>query len=168
MARMKKFLLYLVLFILLYCTVNILTYLSMKNTYKDLKCEKENDTAFTINIEEAKTAYSNGYVNGSVTNNSGKLIDLNYVKLDLYKNNIYIGTKYKEIKYFNVGETTKFSVDYKYTKIDSAKISIADELPEGYDENDDSTFGIKLNMTDEQKQIAIPIAVLLGIWYILP
>ena len=167
MARMKKFLLYLVLFILLYCTVNVLTYLYMRNTYKDLNYEADTNPLFTINIEEAKTSYSGGYINGNVTNNSGVLIDTNYVKADLYKNNIYIGTKYQEIKYFNVRETTQFSINYEYTKINLVKISIVNELPEGYT-NSEFGIDINLNITDNQKKIAIPIAVILGLWYILP
>lgn len=169
MEKMKKFLLYLIIFLLLFFIVTGLTNYATKNTYKDLKTYSEN-SEINITINEAKTSYSGGYIKGTVTNNSEKLINKIYIKADLYENDVYVGTEYKEIDYFNVKETTNFEITYKYTNINYAKISMAEDTSKIEESNkeDNSDNFIKLNTDSDTMKVAIPIAAILGILYILP
>ena len=47
-----------------------------------------------------------------------------------------MGTKYEEMKYFNIGENIKFTVNFGYEKVESVKISLADEIPSSIDITD--------------------------------
>ena len=70
MDRLKTFLIYLILFIALYFFVDFASFAYIKTTYNDL-------TDFTIDVEnpkikiqEAKVTYINGYIKGTILNNT--------------------------------------------------------------------------------------------------
>lgn len=131
MKTMKKFLLYLVLFILLYLFIDSMTYLMMKNTYKEIKNYNLEKGQYKIEILESKAGYANTIIKGTVTNNTDELKDKVYIKIDFYnKNGRLVGTKYKEINCFNVGEKQKFEQNYKVSQVNTYNISIVNEIKE--------------------------------------
>jgi len=130
MARMKKLFLYLMLLIAFYLFVDVMIYFSTKDNYKDLTNYEITVSTPEIKITEYKASYSKGHISGVATNNTGKLIDNTVLKFDFYNDNgSYLGTKYNEIKLFNVGENANFTVNFGYEKVESVKISIVEEIP---------------------------------------
>ena len=134
MQRMKTFFIYLILFIAMYLIVDLLVYFSTKDNYKDLTNYEVTFSSPKVNIIEYKATYSKGHIEGTVTNDTDKLMDNIILKFDFYNNKgTYLGTKYHEIKYFNVGEKSKFDVNFWFEKVDNVKISVVDELPGNID-----------------------------------
>jgi len=137
MARMKTFFIYLILFVAFYLLTDILIYFSTKDNYKDLTNYEITVSSPEIQITEYKASYSKGHISGIATNNTDKLIDKIILKFDFYNDNgSYMGTKYEEMKYFNIGENIKFTVNFGYEKVESVKISLADEIPSSIDITD--------------------------------
>jgi len=158
MARIKTFFIYLILFVILYLFVDLMVYFSTKDNYKDLTNYEILVPSPEIRITEYKASYSKGHISGTATNNAGKLIDKIILKFDFYnENGSYMGTKYEEIKYFNVGETSKFTVNFGYKKIESVKISLVEEIPSN----------INLEELKENVQKWWPLAGLAALIYIL-
>ena len=158
MQRMKSLFIYLILFIAFYLFVDGIIYLSTKDSYKDLTNYEILVPSPEIRITEYKVSYSKGHISGTATNNAGKLIDKIILKFDFYnENGSYMGTKYEEIKYFNVGETSKFTVNFGYKKIESVKISLVEEIPSN----------INLEELKENVQKWWPLAGLAALIYIL-
>lgn len=163
MGTLKKLWKYFLIFIAVFVIVGFLTNMAMKEHYEDMsnyeiKCESPN-----ITVSESKSASTNGYINGTVTNNTGEYLPLKYLKVDFYdKDNIYLGTEYKELKYFNVNETIKFEFNYIYNNVGKIELNITDEMSKK--ENVD----ILGNVEDEQVKIALPIAGILVLFTVLP
>jgi hypothetical protein len=131
MDRINAFIKYFVLAISLYLIVNGLTYLATRKVYKDFDNYNIEFTKPAVTVSEAKTSYSSGHIKGNVKNDTGSLINLTYVKFDFYnERETYLGTEYKELKYFNVDETQNFNIQYKYTGVDKINISLIAEKPE--------------------------------------
>ncbi len=164
MGTLKKFCIYFLIFIIAFFLLNCLTSLAMEEDYKNVNYEIK-DVSPEVNVTECKAKYSTGYIKGSVTNNTGEYIPLSYMKIDLYdKDGIYMGTEYKELKYFNKNETIKFDIDYTYENIDRLEIKFVDKII-----NDDKEIlNIKPIITEETIHISMPIAGALMFWYILP
>lgn len=134
MKRTKTLFIYLVLFIAMYLIVDILVYFATKDNYKDLNNYEIAFSIPKINITEYEATYSKGHIEGTITNNTDSLIDSMILKFDFYnKKGTYLGTKYHEVKYFNVGEKSKFDVNFWFEKVDNVKISVVEELPTNID-----------------------------------
>lgn len=130
MGRMKTLFIYLILFIAMYLIVDVLVYFSTKDNYKELTNYEVDFSSPKINITEYKATYSKGHIEGTITNDTDKLIENIILKFDFYnKKGTYLGTKYYEIEKFNVGEKSKFDVNFWFEKVDNVKITIAKELP---------------------------------------
>ncbi len=168
MAKMKKFLKYLIWLVLLYLIVNGLTYLATKDDYKELTNYTISTDSPKIEVTESMTAYTHGYIKGQVTNNTGEHIQKTYLKLDFYdKDGIYIGKEMKALEYFNSNETIKFDISYTYTNVGKIKLSISNEENTKKEDNKiDET--VKPIITEETVKLAVPIAAVMLIWYILP
>lgn len=131
MAKMKKFLKYLIWLVLLYLIVNGLTYLATKDDYKELTNYTISTDSPKIEVTESMATYTHGYIKGQVTNNTGEHIQKTYLQLDFYdKDGIYLGKEYKALEYFNSNETIKFDVDYTYTNVSKIKIGISNQIEE--------------------------------------
>lgn len=131
MAKMKKFLKYLIWLVLLYLIVNGLTYLATKDDYKELTNYTISTDSPKIEVTESMATYTHGYIKGQVTNNTGEHIQKTYLQLDFYdKEGIYLGKEYKALEYFNSNETIKFDVDYTYTNVSKIKIGISNQIEE--------------------------------------
>lgn len=164
MTRMKKFFLYFILFIALYLFVNLLTYVCMNDSYKDITNYEILFTSPQVEILECKATRTDGYIKGKITNDTGEHIPQKYIEIDLYnEKNVYLGTEYKEIKYFNIDETINFEINFRYNNVSKIKISFVDEAVK----IETKAYNI-FDVDDETLKIAIPIGVLLGIYAILP
>lgn len=163
MGTLKKFRTYFLIFIAFFIVIGFLTNVAMRENFKDIsnyeiKCESP-----VISVDECKATYSHGYIKGTVTNNTGEHLPLKYLQIDLYdKDEIYLGTEYKELKYFNVDEIISFDIDYSYNDVAKATLNITDTIPEK------ESFSFFEGVEDDQLKIALPIAGLLVFYTILP
>ncbi len=163
---------YFLIFLAGFAIVSFLTYAMMKENYNNLTDYEIKTQSPKVKITEFKSTYSYGYINGSVTNNTGEHIPSCYLRIDLYNSNdIYLGTEYKELKYFNVNETINFEINFDYAEVDKAIINVVDEIKkensvQDSKESGKSIAGINVEpvITDETMEIAVPIAgCLLGV-----
>lgn len=163
MGTLKKFRTYFLIFIAFFIIIGLLTKLAMRENFKDIsnyeiKCESP-----VISLEESRATYSHGYIKGTVTNNTGKHLPLKYLQMDLYdKDGMYLGTEYKELKYFNVDETISFDINYTYSNVGKAVLDITDEMSKK------ERYNFFKGIDDDQLKIALPIAGLLVFYTILP
>ena len=126
MKTMKKFWKYFLNFIVLFLLV---TGLSLWGT--TINNKKENDSNQLITYEAQGSSpvieiskCTNKKITGTITNDMGVLINVIYIKADFYdENNELLGTEYDEIKYFNVGEKSKFEINYKYNNVSKIEIT---------------------------------------------
>lgn len=162
---MKKFFMYFMMFIALYLFVNIFTNLGMRENYKDITNHQINITTPQVTVSESKATNYYGYIKGNILNNTGEHIKDKYLQFDFYnKNGVYLGTEAKEIKYFNVDETINFEMNYKYHNVNKIEISFVDEVVK----LKEKSFNIFENIDEGTLKIAIPIAMVLGLYVILP
>ena len=122
MKTMKKFWKYFLNFIVLFLLVSGLTYLgtmNMNTQNETIECVTQTESP-VIEIIEC----TNKKVAGTVTNNTKVLINVIYVKAEFYnENDKLLGTKYSEIKYFNVGEKAKFEIENTYKDVATVKVT---------------------------------------------
>ena len=128
MKTMKKFWKYFINFIVLMLLVYGLTYWGMANYNKEEKTPIECITQTQSPVIQV-TETTNKKIIGTVTNDTGILINVIYVKAEFYNEaGTLIGTKYDKIKYFNVGEKAKFTIEYGYTNITTVKLTTTDTM----------------------------------------
>lgn len=164
MERMKKFFIYFILFVGLYLFVSLMTNLGMKENYEGITNHEILTESPKITVLESKATYSYGYIKGNISNDTGEHLKDKFLQFDFYdKDGIYVGTEYKEIKYFNVDETINFDLNYEYTTVNKIKISFVNEVIKPQTESFNP-----FNVDDETLKIALPIAVVLGLFVILP
>ena len=164
MGTIKKFWKYFLLFICAFFIIGFLSNLPMRDNYKDLSYEIKT-TSPEIKVEESKVEYSHGYIKGSITNNTGKHLQLKYLRVDLYnKDGKFAGTEYKELKYFNVDETINFDINFKYENVNRVELKIVDKK----EEIEKRGLLDSVNWEDDDVKIAAPIAGLLVFHTILP
>lgn len=162
METMKKFKIYLYIFILAFLIITLLTNLLMRDNYRTIDY-KVKSNLLEMKVVECKAAYSTGYIKGSVTNNTGELIPLKYLQINLYdKDDVYLGSEYKELKNFYPQETINFDIGYDYINTDKVVLGLIDEIPQ---KEQDNFLG---NLDDEQLEIAAPIAGTLLLFAIIP
>lgn len=128
MARMKTFLLYLILFVSFFIFSSIISNWAVKGlneTITDIEILTKTPIITVDNCEAGK--YS-GNISGTVRNDTGKHIEKAFLKIDLYnQSNRYIGTKYEELRYFNVNELLKFNTKFKFEDVKAIKLSVVYE-----------------------------------------
>lgn len=164
MGTLKKIWIYFLIFIATFFILGFLTNYTMRDNYKNLNYEIKTQSPEII-VDECKTEYSHGYIKGSVTNNTGEHFQLKFLRIDIYnKEEKYLGTEYKELKYFNVDETIKFDINFRYENAGKIILSIVDKKEEI------AKIGLldKINLKDENVRIAAPIAGLLILHTVLP
>ena len=171
MGTLKKFRLYLLMFIGFFLLVTLLTNFLMRDNYKNTKYEIKAESP-VIAVTECKAAYGNGYIKGSINNVTQEIIPLKYLQINLYdKDGVYLGSEYKELKNFYPQETINFDISYEYLNIDKAILDFVDEIPQkkvfnifdSVNEEDHTIGGVNVKpiITEETVRIAAPIAVLL-------
>lgn len=167
MQKMKKFFIYFLMFVALYIFVTVLSNVEMKERFKDIKnnCEITTNSP-KIEIKECKVTNSSVYLKGTITNDTGEHIPIKYLQIDIYgENNVYLGSEFKELKYFNVNETINIDVDYKYNNVARLVIGITDKTIQEKEEkkkNDIAGVEIKPEITEETIKIGVPIGIMLS------
>lgn len=163
MGTLKKFWIYFLMFIISFVLISLLTNIAMRDNYEDISNYEIKSESPSITVTESKATYSHGYIKGTVTNNTGDHLPLKYLEIDIYdKDGMYLGTEYKELKYFNVDETISFDINYSYNNAGKLVLNITDEMTKK------EKYNFFNNIEDEQLKIALPIAGLLVFYTILP
>ena len=163
METLKKFRLYLFMFIGFFILATVLTNFLMRDDYKNIINYEIKIESPKVVVAECKAAYSRGYIKGNITNDTEELIPLKYLQINLYdENNVYLGSEYKELKNFHPKETINFDISYDYLNINRVIIDFVDEIPQ--------KEGINLigNVDDDILKIAAPIAGLLVFCTVIP
>lgn len=134
MAKMKKIFLYIFLIIAFWIFSDILIYLSINSTYANVDAKVYVNSPEVI-VGESKATYVNGFVRGSIKNNTDGIINEKYLKIELYSaRNVKLGTKYVKIKNLEVNGYQDFEMWYKFTDVDYANITITDNIENATEE----------------------------------
>jgi len=164
MGTVKKFWMYFWMFIGFFLFVSLLTNFLMRDNYKDASYEIKAETP-VITVAECKAAYSNGYIKGSVNNNTEDIIPLKYLQINLYdKDNVYLRSEYKELKNFYPKETINFDIEFEELNVSKVSIDFVNEIPKKQGFN----FNLFENVDDDALKIAAPIGAVLVLLTIIP
>ena len=126
MDRLKTFAKYAIWIILFWIFSDILIYVGLNTTYKDMQNIGTIPTG--IQVSQIQSTKVNGRIKLSIENEelSGK-----YIKIDLYSDmgNV-LGTQYIEIGNISKDETKNIETYFKISVIKAYEISIVDEMGE--------------------------------------
>lgn len=154
MGTVKKFWMYFWMFIGFFIFVSLLTNFIMRDDYRDVSYEIKAE-APVITVTECKAAYSNGYIKGSVTNNNEEIIPLKYLQINLYdKDDVYLGSEYKELKNFYPKETINFDIEFKELNVSKVSLDFVNEIPKKQGFN----FNLFEGVEDDVLALATPVA----------
>ncbi len=159
MKTIKKFWIYFLLFIGLFLFVGFFKELGLKkeeekyfSNYKILKSSP------VIMVKETGVSSRGGFLKGYVLNETGEHIKDKFIQFDFYDEyGDYLGTKSKEIKYFNVNEKINFDISFDYRDVNEITIDFVDEVIEQKVEKKSILKDIRSD--DATMRIAVPIAV---------
>ena len=134
MAKLKKYLRYILIIAAFWIFSDILIYLSINTTYANV-----NTRVYSISPEvivgESKATYVNGYIKGSIKNNTDSKINEKYLKIDLYsERDVKLGTKYVKIENLESAKYQDFEMWYKFTDVEYANISVTDTVENATEE----------------------------------
>lgn len=114
-----------------------------------------------VEVKDAKATNMNGYITAKMTNNSDKVIDKAYLRIDLFANqDVKALTRYMEINNLKPGETKEYKLKFRAGYVDTYKLAIEKDFPDedyifeifGYEINTKSIFGLDLSKyIDAQK-----------------
>lgn len=128
MARMKFFLIWLSVFLAFYLFVDFMAYQYVVASYKNIKSYQILEDSPSVSISESKATGVNGYINGTVTNTTGKRIEKTNIKIDFYsRRGVLLGTNYVKLEYFNTNETREFNTTFRFRGVHDFKVSFTDE-----------------------------------------
>lgn len=128
MKRLKTFLMYILLIVAFWLFSDILIYLSINSTYANVDTKVYTNSPEII-IGESRATYVNGYVKGSIRNNTEGIINDKYLKIELYsERDTKLGTKYVKIENLDPNKYQEFEMWYKYTDVDYANITVTDNI----------------------------------------
>ena len=128
MKRLKTFLMYILLIVAFWLFSDILIYLSINSTYANVDTKVYTNSPEII-IGESRATYVNGYVKGSIRNNTEGIINDKYLKIELYsERDTKLGTKYVKIENLETSKYQDFEMWYKYTDVDYANITVTDNI----------------------------------------
>ena len=130
MDRMKTFLMYAVMVIVCYFGSNTLIYAGINTIYEDIaNYQFVDNNQFEIKINEAKATSINGYIKGTVKNNSNLNMKEQYLKIDFFsKRNVNLGTKYIKIENLKAKQTVDFDLDFKLSNVSYYVITTTDKI----------------------------------------
>ena len=134
MARLKKFLLYAIMIAAFWIFSDILIYVSINSTYANIHTRVYTNFPEII-IGESKATYVNGFVKGSIKNNTDNIINDKYLKIDLYSaRDVKLGTKYVKIDNLEVDKYQEFEMWHKFTDVEYANIIVVDNIDDSVEE----------------------------------
>ncbi len=170
MARMMRFLLYLIIFFAFFIYVTVISNVGVKGLVEDIQNIELLTESPIITVDKCEAGKYSGHIEGTIRNDTGKHIEKIYLQIDMYDNKQrYVGTKYEELKYFNVNEIVKFDTTFKAEDVKSLKLNVVyDEaqVKQVSEQNNDWSFGN--TMTEENINLALPIVAGMMIFLIIP
>lgn len=130
MDRMKTFFKYLLLLVICYFGSNTLIYAAINNTYEDIaNYQYINSSSLVVTVDEAKSTSVNGYIKGTIKNNSSSKIKEQYIKIDFYsKRKVNMGTKYIKVENLKAKDTINFDLDFKFSNVSYCTITTVDKI----------------------------------------
>lgn len=133
MKRMQTFLTYALIIIGFYFFSNFLIDFGISSSYKDVEQNKikmeQSNNGFEIEVDKANSNRRQAYFTGKVKNNSDKVIEKQYVKVDSYFKGKLMQEKYLAFENMQPGEERKFKLLYSLGQIDEFRVSYVDEIP---------------------------------------
>ena len=131
MSRMKTFFIYALLVVAVLLLTDIIINVCLELNYKSIQDYEIATSSPSIVITEARKTAVNGYIGGTITNNTGHDISNTYIKVELFSDlNNLLGTKYLKTDMLKAEETKEFRLSYRHSDIDHFIISITDEVVE--------------------------------------
>lgn len=128
MKRLKTFLIYALIIAVVWIFSDIVIYMVINGTYKD-KETKVYVSEPQITVSESKATHINGYVKGSIKNNTQDIINNKYLKIDMYsKRDVNLGTKYIKIDNLPKDEVQEFEMWYEFTDVDYVIIRTTEDV----------------------------------------
>ena len=126
MDRMKTFAKYAIWIILFWILSDILIYLGINSTYKDMAQRGEIPSGIEVVQMEATS------VNGRIKLKANDvLLSGKYLKIDLYSSTgVNLGTQYIELGNIKENETKEFETYFKISEVKSYEITVVDEVGE--------------------------------------
>lgn len=113
--------------ILLFVFVGVCTYVCVNSMYLEIKQYKIISEVPTITVSEAKATNVNGYVKGTVANQTETELNGKYIKFIFYaENNSEIGTEYVEIGTLKPQETKTYEAKFRYQSVEKFIVMISD------------------------------------------
>lgn len=132
MKRMQTFLTYALIIIGFYFFSNFLIDFGISSSYKDVEQDKikmeQSNNGFEIEVDKANSNRRQAYFTGTVKNNSDKVIEKQYVKVDSYFKGKLMQEKYLAFENMQPGEERKFKLLYSLGQIDEFRVSYVDEI----------------------------------------
>lgn len=133
MKRMQTFLTYALIIIGFYFFSNFLIDFGISSSYKDVEQDKikmeQSNNGFEIEVDKANSNRRQAYFTGTVKNNSDKVIEKQYLKVDSYFKGKLMQEKYLAFENMQPGEERKFKLLYSLGQIDEFRVSYVDEIP---------------------------------------
>lgn len=134
MAKMKKIMLYVLMIVGFWIFSDILIYLSINSAYKNVDAKVYTNSPEII-VGESRATYVNGFVKGSIKNNTEGIINEKYLKIELYSaRDVKLGTKYVRIENLEPSKYQDFEMWYKFTDVDYANITVTDNIDNSSEE----------------------------------
>ena len=126
METMKKFAKYLIWLILFWILSDILIYLGINSTYKDIDVKGEIPTGIEIVEMQATAVNGRTKIKVNDTSLSGK-----FLKIELYSSTgVNLGTQYIEIGKVKENEGKEIETYFKISEVKSYAISVTEEMGE--------------------------------------
>ena len=122
-TNLKRWILWSVLLIV-FCAVA--TAVCVKSFYRPIESYEIKAESPAITVKEAKQTNANGYIKGTVKNNTDAEIKGKYIEFDFYtKNNVEIGKEYVEIGTLDAGEEKTYEDKFKYPNLERFVLTIS-------------------------------------------
>ena len=126
MNTMKKFAKYVIWLILFWILSDILIYLGINSTYKDI--EHKGEIPNGIKVVQMQATKVNGRVKLKVNDVS---LSGKFVKIDLYSlNDVKLATQYLEIGNVKENENKEIETYFKISEVKSYQITVVDKIGE--------------------------------------
>jgi len=154
MARMKTFLIYLLLFVGFYIASQFLIDAYIKTSYYKIKTYDISEDQLTITILSAKASKDDGYIEGKISNGTKEKSSDKYMKVELYsEKNVNLGEEYVKIDAMNPSDIKDFKIRFTCDYVKSFKITfLTPEEKAQIDANKDTSLipGIEVNKDAER------------------
>lgn len=126
MKRMKTFFTYALIIAAFWIFSDILIYFAINGTYKTKEARIDVSSPQIV-ITENKATYVNGIIKGKIKNNTEKIIDDVYLKIDMYSpRDVNLGTKYIQINNLQQNQVRDFEMGYKFNDVSYVTITTTD------------------------------------------